>query len=190
AQGIRYAARRGADVINLSLYVGLIEEGLDDVLDAAAAARERGVVVVAAAGNNSEPWCVEPAASVICVGATDRWDRPATYSNRDVALQSSYLVAPGGAWYEECAGMVLSTTLPPNGPIPCAEGPHYARSFGTSAAAPVVAGVAALLAGTGADADEIERCILETAEDLGPAGRDPLFGYGRVDAARAVRCAL
>ncbi|MDQ3953740.1 MAG: S8 family serine peptidase, partial [Actinomycetota bacterium] len=138
AAGIRYAARHGADVINLSLYVGLLDEGIDDVLDAAAFARDRGAVVVAAAGNNSEPWCVEPAASALCVGATDRWDRPASYSNRDVAMRSRYLVAPGGSWYEDCAGMVVSTTPHRTGPTVCAEGSYYARTFGTSGAAPHV----------------------------------------------------
>lgn len=187
ARGIRYATRHGADVINLSLYVGLIDEGLEDVLGAAAAARERGVVVVAAAGNNSEPYCVEPAASVLCVGAVGPSDSRPLYTNGDVAMQSDYLVAPGGSDEGGCDTMVVST-VSPSPQRACPAGTHYAYSLGTSAAAPHVAGVAALLSSVGADASLIEDCILTSADDLGPPGRDPIFGYGRLNAAAAVEC--
>ncbi|MDQ3952660.1 MAG: S8 family serine peptidase, partial [Actinomycetota bacterium] len=92
-------------------------------------------------------------------------------------------------WYEDCAGMVVSTTPHRTGPTVCAEGSYYARTFGTSGAAPHVSGVAALLVSTGASAERIEDCILRSADDLGPEGRDPLFGYGRLNARRAVACA-
>lgn len=188
AGGIRYATRRGADVVNLSLYVPVVDEDLGDVFDAIDDARARGVVVVAAAGNNREPWCVEPAASVLCVGAVDESDLRTTYSNGDLAMQSEYLVAPGGSDLEECDGMIVSTS-PASTPRACAEGRHYARSLGTSAAAPHVAGVVALLAAMGTDFGTIEYCILNSTDDLGPPGRDPLFGYGRLNAAAAVACA-
>ena len=38
--------------------------------------------------------------------------------------------------------------------------------------------------------DQIESLMYSTAVDLGAAGRDPVFGYGRVDAAAAVRAAV
>jgi Subtilase family len=55
-------------------------------------------------------------------------------------------------------------------------------------ASPHVAGVAALVLGTGASLTNVQvRDILtSTAQDLGAAGRDPLYGYGLVNAAAAV----
>lgn len=187
-RGIRYAIRRGADVINMSFYVPKIDAGTPPVLDAVADARRAGIVVVAAAGNSTEPWCVEPAASALCVGATDRSDRPTTYSNRDAAMQSRFLVAPGGSGLGDCAGMIVST-VPRAVLRACPAGPDYAYSTGTSGASPFVAGVAALLTSLGASNEVVEDCILSGADDLGPQGRDPVFGYGRLDAADAVRCA-
>lgn len=188
-RGIRYAIRRGADVINMSFYVPKIDAETPVVLDAVADARAAGVVVVAGAGNSTEPYCAEPAASALCVGATDRADRPTTYSNHDVAMVSRHLVAPGGTGLDGCAGMIVSTA-PPAELRACPAGPDYVYSTGTSAASPFVAGVAALLTSLGATGDVVESCILEGAVDLGPPGRDPVFGYGRLDAAGAVQCAL
>jgi subtilisin family serine protease len=58
---------------------------------------------------------------------------------------------------------------------------------GTSAAAPHVAGVAALLVGGSASPDEVSQVIMSTAVDLGSAGFDNIFGYGRVDAFSAAQ---
>lgn len=187
ARGIRYALRRGADVINMSFFVAKLDEGLGPVLDALEDARDAGVFVVAAAGNSNEPYCAEPAASTICVGATGPDDALTTYSNYDAAMQSAYLVAPGGSTGADCTTRIVSTSLRiPHG---CPVGGAYSYSTGTSGAAPFVSGVAALLASIGATGDEIEGCILSTTDDLGAPGRDPVFGFGRVDAARAVACA-
>jgi subtilisin family serine protease len=54
--------------------------------------------------------------------------------------------------------------------------------YGTSAAAPHVAGVAALLIGGGASPEQAIQGIKDSAVDLGSAGFDNIFGYGRVDA--------
>lgn len=186
AEGIRYSVRQGADVINLSLYVAMVDESQDEVLDAVEAAHAEGVVVVAAAGNSSEPWCAEPAASAVCVGAVDRRDTRTLYSNGDVGMASDYLVAPGGAG-PDCEDMVLSTAIQQR--RACGLGANYAYSTGTSAAAPFVSGVAALLFAVGVDGETVRECILKTADDLGPGGRDPLYGFGRVNAVGAVRCA-
>lgn len=62
-----------------------------------------------------------------------------------------------------------------------------ATFFGTSAAAPHVAGVAAQLLSAGFDVkpENVRKALLETAIDLGASGRDSVYGYGRVDAALA-----
>lgn len=61
------------------------------------------------------------------------------------------------------------------------------RFFGTSAAAPHVAGVAALLfsASSAVKADDVRTALIQSATDLGPGGRDNTFGFGRVDALAA-----
>jgi hypothetical protein len=56
----------------------------------------------------------------------------------------------------------------------------------------VTAGVAALMMAARPDlgGDQIESLMYSTAVDLGAAGRDPVFGYGRVNAAAAVKAAV
>jgi subtilisin family serine protease len=61
---------------------------------------------------------------------------------------------------------------------------------GTSMAAPHVSGAAALVIGKhGGELapSEVERILRASADDLGKAGRDDVFGYGRVNAAKAVQ---
>ena len=53
--------------------------------------------------------------------------------------------------------------------------------------APFVSGLAGLLASQGMSADSIRQRMEATAEDLGPAGDDPHYGHGRIDADNAVR---
>jgi subtilisin family serine protease len=89
AAGIRYAADQGAAVVNLSLsydpagHVDAIRGSMGPVHDAIAYALSKGAVVVASAGNDTLPLCAEPAAvnGVLCVGAVDRSDRPAYYTD-------------------------------------------------------------------------------------------------------------
>ena len=77
------------------------------------------------------------------------------------------------------------------------EGSSFRRFIGTSAAAPHVAGIAALVveAQRKADpsmtkkevADAVTQKIRDTAIDLGDTGRDNTFGYGRADAWAAIK---
>ena len=196
AAGVRYAADQGADVINLSLgYLSGAGEvfkvlgDLDPVYEAFSYATAKGSVLVVAAGNDAVPLCAEPAAApgVICVGATDRNDLKAWYSNTDATTLKNYVVAPGGAGGPICADDVLSTYL--RGAETYCESDGYESIAGTSMAAPHVAGVAALLAGKGDGRDDIVRKILATADDLGAPGADSIYGSGRVNAARAVTAA-
>jgi len=57
--------------------------------------------------------------------------------------------------------------------------------YGTSASAPHIAGVAALLMGGGRTASAVRVALSQTAVDLGSAGRDTTYGYGRIDALAA-----
>src|SRR5262249_43243121 len=90
AEGIRYAADHGAQVINLSLGGPIKSSILEDAVEHA---YKKGVTVVGAAGNSgrSVGW---PAAydGVIAVSATDANDRIAWFSSRGPELS---IAAPG-----------------------------------------------------------------------------------------------
>lgn len=193
ADGVRYAAVQGADVINLSLAYdsiqGLVGE-LDPLYAAIDDAWDSGAVIVASAGNDSFPLCAEPAAHprVVCVGAIDRADLRSFYSNSDATMTGSFVVAPGGDGLADagiCSSDILSTYLL-DAETFCGPEQGYETIGGTSQAAPHVSGVAALLAELGLENDAIVQCLITTAEDLGAIGRDPIYGYGLVDASRAV----
>ena len=196
ARGIRYAVKKKVDVINLSLgaaqVIGRGADVLNPVLsDAIDQAWDAGIVLVAAAGNNNLPLCNEPAyrENVICVGATVRGDQLADYSQFE-AVGDNYLVAPGGPTVSvnDCSVKIWSLWLRGSEGDGCSA-PGYKASQGTSMATPFVSGVAALLAGQDHDNEVTYNAILESADDLGPPGRDPLFGHGMVDASAALRVA-
>ena len=178
--GIRWAVDNGADVINLSLEVEETENGPDATLTAPNAAIEyaweRGVVVVAATGNSGAGAAGYPQGSpVVLVGATDRDDELATFSDAD---RLDAVMAPGVD--------MVSTWCQPTADGGCNPDARYGIGDGTSFAAPVASGVVALLLGTGLDHEQAVRVLRETAEDLGPEGPDERFGVGRLDAAAAV----
>jgi subtilisin family serine protease len=197
ADGIRWAADNGADVINLSLGTApggqlMTIIGVDTLMrDAIAYAREQGVLTVAAAGNSSTPLCSDPAftSAAICVGATDSAGVHSYYSELPVKLDLKSVSAPGGSGgLNGCDGDVWSTVPVGTGSDTCAGG-SYDSYAGTSMATPHVAGVAALLYGQGRTMDEVESAILYTSRDplLGLVGVwTPIYGYGIVDAAAAV----
>jgi type VII secretion-associated serine protease mycosin len=161
AAGITWAADHDADVINLSLGgygdSGVLRAAVDYALS-------KDVVVVAATGNDSTATPFYPAAypGVIGVAATDAGGDLAWFSNHGDDVD---LAAPG-------IGIV--STYPPS---------TYATWDGTSFAAPIVAGAAALVraknpAWTQA---QIAADLQRTATDRGPDGHDTYYGYGLVD---------
>jgi subtilisin family serine protease len=181
---IDYAVAHHAVVINISQ--GLIAPvepvyeavGLNGAIQAAIdRAWARGVVVIGAAGNDAAPWCSDPAASrhVVCVGGVDDSRGHVYYSHVDALSHSTLVVAPTAANVPLHPAVVVA--------VP---GGGYRDESGTSFAAPVVAGVAALLAAQGLRGQALVDRLLTTCTDLGPAGRDPLYGYGEVNAAAAV----
>lgn len=193
-EAIRYAADMGAEVINLSLGIHpilapiLAERFHDDAIDYA---WSKGSVVVAAAGNNTMPLCSHPAnvPQVICVGGLSRDGLRSPTSDGDATGEVTFVVAPGGRPTPAvCSEMILSTVIDPDDDAvdPCKVEAGYEYASGTSMAAPFVSGVAALLSSQGLTNDEIVERITSTASDLGPVGRDALFGYGLVDAHAAV----
>jgi serine protease len=185
---IRYAADRGADVIQLSFNRGRLplpsQRDFESAIDYAWA---KGSVIVSSAGNDSLVPCEYPAAAphAICVAAVNRGGGPTLYSSLPIKLDLGVTVrAPGGTARCESIDGVFSTADPRFTVIDC--GPSYRgydSSFGTSFAAPHVSGVAAMLAGMGLDNARIVECIRRTSSNRGRW--DPIYGYGVVDAAAA-----
>ncbi len=161
-----WAVASGARVVSMS-FAGPSNTLLSRAL---AAARDRGVIAVAAAGNagpQSPPLFPAADPGVIAVTASDPDDRVLPAANRGGHV---LVTAPG-------VDIVVAT---PQG--------NYDLTSGTSVAAAEVSGVVALLVEKRADLtpDEARRILAATAIDLGPKGRDPIFGAGLVDAEAAV----
>ena len=171
-QGINWAANNGADVINLSLggfgSVAAEERAINR-------AWNKNVVVVAAAGNESTSRPSYPAAyrRSISVVATNQRDRKAGFSNYGNTVD---VAAPGVS--------IFTTDITGRGGFSRGS---YVSLDGTSFSSPMAAGVAGLLDAQGRSAPEIRRRLQSTAKDLGPNGRDNLYGHGLVNAAAAVR---
>lgn len=174
AIGIREAVDRGADVINLSLGSN---EGSELEADAIKYALAHGVVVIGAAGNDGVESVSYPAAypGVIAVSAIDPYEVIADFSNTGEEID---LAAPGVN--------ILSTV-----PIELDDDGNpdgYIYYDGTSMAAPMVAGVAALILAQNPNLKnyEVASILTETAKDLGEEGKDDSYGYGMVDALNAL----
>lgn len=168
AQGVTWAADNGAKVINIS-YNRLWT--FPSVVSAAQYAKSKGALVVIAASNNAMDEGASAQPSMIPVSAVDRNDVITTFSSwgNHVAV-----AAPGlDIW---------STT----------RGGGYGAWWGTSVASPVTAGVVALMMSANPKLlnTQIESLLYSTATDLGAAGRDKYYGYGRIDANAAVAAAI
>lgn len=187
AEAIFYAVDNGADIINLSLGGYYPSKVLEDALKYAS---QKGVLVIASAGNDGKEGLAYPAAYddyVIAVGAT-RVDKTLTYySNYGNSLD---LVAPGGDLKVDqnndgYKDGILQQTFVRN---PRRFGYYFFQ--GTSMSAPHVTGVAALLMSLGLDSYKTKEILFQTAQDLGEKGPDKFYGYGLVDAKKAIEKAI
>lgn len=167
AEGIRWAADNGAQVINMSLGSDHPSDVVEDAVDYA---YNKGVVVVAAAGNNYGE-VGYPAAydHVIAVSALNQQDNLADFSSRGPQVA---IAAPGVD--------ILQQTITEEG-----WSETYAKYSGTSMATPHVAAAAALVVSTGITNPDAVKAKLQSTAD--PKKERTLFGAGVLRADNAVR---
>ena len=210
SRAIRYAARRGAKVINMSLEfdTSVTASQIPEIVSAVRYAHHKNVVMVAASGNEADNAVAYPARTshVISVGAITKDGCQADYSNGGSGLK---LVAPGG-------GNDAPNSDNPGDAANCHPGvdlpPIFQQTFshdgsirkfglrgseyeGTSMASPHVAASAALLIaskrlGSRPSANAVEQRLEHTALDLGVPGYDTRYGYGEVQPANALNLAI
>ena len=173
ACGIEWGRQQGVFVINLSTGYSTAYESITNQI---VAAYNEGRLIVVSAGNTDGGAVTYPATlpEAVAVSATTSGGGWATFSAQGAKVELS---APGAA--------VTSTSLPSGSQ--CSQGGKYGTCDGTSFAAPAVAAVAALVKAANPSFTNVDvrNRMNATATDLGVAGRDTLFGYGRVSAERA-----
>ncbi|MFD5079138.1 type VII secretion-associated serine protease mycosin [Streptomyces sp. NPDC058371] len=172
AEGIRWAADHGADVINLSLGDDSNSAHPEPAEDEAVQyALKKGSVVVASAGNGGEKGdhISYPAAypGVIAATAVDRYGTRASFSTR--------------RWY--------ATVSAPGVDVVIADpDDKYYQGWGTSAASAFVSGAVALIRAAHPDLApaQIKQLLEDTARNAPSGGRDDSRGFGFVDPAAAI----
>lgn len=166
ANSLTWAADHGARVANISYIVSNVAA----VQTAAQYMRSKGGVVVSSAGNTGAYDASPDTTAIITVGATDSTDQRASWSAYGPIVD---LTAPGVSIWTTSAGGTYSTVS------------------GTSFSSPLTAGVVALMlsANPALQPSQVDSILAATADDLGTPGRDDSFGYGRVNAYRAVSAA-
>ena len=163
ARGMRWAVDHGARVINVSAGVEYTTKTMSDAVQYAL---QHNVVVVASAGNTPDGKPRWPAAydGVIAVSASDRNDVIADFASYGDFLD---LTAPG---------VDILSSVWSQGRL------TYAWGSGTSSAAPFVSGAAGLLLSVNANLtpEQVKGALQDSADDLGPKGWDPHYGWGRL----------
>jgi subtilisin family serine protease len=171
-------ATYGKVVINISLgSVGSCSDSapfpLQTIVNSAVSS---GLLIFAAAGNEGYGYMDSPAncTGVYAVGATDSTDALASFSNTDPDMATKGLTAPGVGVY--------TTDI----------GNSYASATGTSFSSPMTAGLAALVwsAKPAFSRTQVFDALKNSADDLGAPGPDGDYGYGRINAMKALRLAV
>lgn len=169
---VRWAVDNGAKVINISL--GSTSPDWPQSWDAAFLyAEQKDVVIVAAAGNR--------------VGGNIQVGAPATIPG---VLTVAGLDGQGNASIDSSSqGISIGVAAPAEDLVGGIPGGGYAEWAGTSGAAPIVSGVAALIRSKWPDmsAKQVINRIVSTAKDAGAPGKDPIYGYGILDAEAALK---
>jgi len=204
-----YCIKNGADVISCSW--GTTDSNFDlspmkkeAIANAARKGRDgKGCVIVFAVGNDDLDFVNFYAAhpDVIAVAASTSQDQHAPYSNRgrEVTLcapsNGDWPITAARAWWDE--GLTYETGEYRYWRDGRSRGKHYKHFGGTSSAAPLVAGICALILTANPDltAKEVREILTQTADKIGSPseytnGHSTKYGHGRVNADKAVAEAL
>lgn len=169
AEGIIWAADKGAKVINLSLGNYADSQFLHDAIKYA---YDRDIVIVSAAGNDNTERPGYPAAyeEVLAVAATNVNGEKASFSNYGDYID---VTAPGES---------IASTYPDN---------QYAALSGTSMASPHVAALAGLVRSLNPALTnkEVMDLLISGSVDLGDPGHDKYYGWGQVDIYKTLQAA-
>ncbi|MEV7571691.1 S8 family serine peptidase [Pseudarthrobacter sp. NPDC089323] len=171
-EAVRWAVDNGAKVINISL--GSTTPQWPQSWDAAFLyAEQKDVVIVAAAGNR--------------IGGNTQVGAPATIPG---VLTVAGLDRSGTASVDASSqGISIGVAAPAQNLLGGLPGGGYAEWAGTSGSTPIVAGVAALIRSKwpSMSAEQVINRIVSTARDAGAPGKDPLYGYGILNAEAALK---
>ncbi|MDQ0195861.1 S8 family serine peptidase [Paenibacillus wynnii] len=165
-EGIDWAIQNQMDIINLSLGTAYSSNSLKDIVDQAYAA---GIIIVASAGNSG--------AGTNTITYPAKYDSVIAVSAMDVNQARGDFSSTGPENELSAPGVGIISTAPGGG---------YAKTSGTSQAAPHITGMLALLKqehplfSNEQQREEIRRYAI----DLGAPGRDDEFGYGFVTFAK------
>ena len=164
----RWAAENGARVVSTS-YSGVDSASIQTT---GAYLRTLNVLYCYAAGNSNTNLSTFDHADVTIVGASDSADAKASFSSYGLAVD---VFAPGVN--------ILATLF--NGPT------SYGLKSGTSMATPLVAGIATTVTASNPilTSMEVQTSVYQGCDDLGTAGEDSTFGWGRVNLNKALRYA-
>jgi subtilisin family serine protease len=168
ASGMTWASDHGAKVMNIS-YAQMYTSS--SIASAATYVKNHGGLAFGALGNDSALVSTNVAADLIFVGATNSSNQKSSFSNYGPVMTLS---APGE--------YILTTN----------KAGSYSNWNGTSFASPLAAGVAALVWSTNPSLTpaDVRSILIQSVDDLGAVGKDDNFGYGKVNAAKAVQKAL
>lgn len=179
-RAVEYAFRKGAFLVASAGNDGVNWDRVDDLVKVPA--QIRPVAGASATGPNHE---VNPDALTPYSNYGKRLISFAAPGGNGFAGNPALFIPPDGV-LSACSSFIVVATV--RGPIaPCGSRRAYIVMYGTSMAAAHVSGVAALadsVAGGSLRGRQIFRLLVQFSDDLGPRGRDALYGYGRVNALR------
>lgn len=188
--GLIWATDQGADVINMSVQFYTFTDSADNLAyleDAATYAHAQGAVLVAASGNGPRSACT--ITGNLCV--TNAQCAVGEQCVNIVAFPAKYdtVIAVGGTnsrdehHISSNSGPELEISAPSDSVWSLGIFGGNLYQSGTSMSTAFVSGAAALLKSyvPALTNDEIRSILAATADDLGPPGRDPQFGFGRLN---------